>query len=238
MKPATTRSRVLLSLVLWAAACGESRVPVEDGRDVTFLHAGKADTGNLTEGSDGARGVLALVNAAGRDLLIDDVGLSARVADNIMNVKIGDDGLIGTADDVYFSSLKQLDDVPYVGPAVFSALYTYAESHGFVTSSGSGPADGGTAWSDAGSWGGYPDAATSWPDAWSWGWPGADAGTEDAGSWGGWPDAGWGGPADAGWGGWPDAGWGGPADAGWGGWPDAGWGGPADAGSWADAGPG
>jgi hypothetical protein len=164
--------------------------PIEDAVRAAFL--GKADTAGISPDGAEARGILALVNAAGYDLLVEEVGIGDRPAANIVNFKIGDDGLTNTADDRTFQTLEQLDDVPYVGPKVFAALLSYARAHGWVAV---GPADAGTTsgWADAG----WPPPMPA--DA-GWWWPTpADAGVADAGWW--WPpspDAGW-------WQTWPDA---------------------------------
>lgn len=145
-----TRSRlasVLLVSTALAGAC--SSEPADDGRNDSFLGGGKYDTAGIFEGGPEARGVLALVNAAGRDLLIDEIGVGEKVADNLINVKIGDDGLMGTQDDVLFGTLAQLDAVPFVGAKAFTALLDYARAHGFVPGggvpdAGVGPVDGGS----------------------------------------------------------------------------------------------
>jgi protocatechuate 3,4-dioxygenase beta subunit len=149
-----TRSTTgLVALAVLLAGCaGPAPAPVEDGRDDAFRVAGKSDTGGVVDGTPDARGVLNLVNSAGYDLLVDEVGLSDRAAANIVNVKVGDDGLVGTADDRTFQTLQQLDDVPYVGPKVFAALLAYARIHGFVP----GAPDGGT---------GMPDGRAGTPDS-------------------------------------------------------------------------
>jgi len=163
--------------VLLLAACAAP--PAEDARDDRFLSGDKTDTGGLSDGTPQAFGVLAFVNAAGYDLLVDEVGLATSPAANIVNFRIGDDGLVGTYDDRSFASLAQLDDVPYVGPKVFAALLAYATDNGWVH-----------AGADAGVWT-YPDAAPWYPaDAGVWTYPDA-APYADAWVWVPYPDAGW-----------------------------------------------
>jgi len=108
----------------------------EDGRDDSFTGDDKADSGGVAEGSRQAKGVLRVANEASLETLRasapDGVGLSDRTVDNIGDVRLGDDGLPGTADDGHFATLAQLDAVPFVGPIAFHKLLAYAEAHGFV----------------------------------------------------------------------------------------------------------
>ncbi|MEM9072200.1 MAG: proprotein convertase P-domain-containing protein, partial [Myxococcota bacterium] len=72
-------------------------------------------------------------------LLDDDVGLDRRAAQNLMDTRAGADGVVGSADDVVFVSIAQVDAVSYVGPAALDLLATYALSNGY----GSEPVTGG-----------------------------------------------------------------------------------------------
>jgi len=118
---------------------------VEDGRDDTFLGGdGKSDTGSVVEGSPDALAVLQVANERGAEEMHDH-GVPKRAADNIVAVRVGDDGVAGTSDDVTFTTLAQLDAVPYVGPLAFARLLAYAnELAGMGSGSGTGitpPAD-------------------------------------------------------------------------------------------------
>lgn len=75
--------------------------------------------------------LLAFVNSAQTtlDLLDKEVGLDRRAAERIIQHRNGPDGLFGTGDDNLFDDLKELDDVPYVGPSALSLLRAYANSH-------------------------------------------------------------------------------------------------------------
>jgi hypothetical protein len=97
-----------------------------------FLADGKADTGGVVDGSAAAWGVLAVVNEATLAVLREDVGLSRRAAEAIDAYKLGDDVEAGTADDEKFTSLAELDAVPYVGPLAFAALLEYATENGYL----------------------------------------------------------------------------------------------------------
>ena len=115
--------RSLLAICLLAAAC-EAPVTAVDGPDDSFLgggsSGGKADTGGVVEGSPDALAVLALVNSADVATLHDGAGLDARAASNIVAYRL---------DDEQFDTLKELDAVPYVGPAAFAKLLAYAKAH-------------------------------------------------------------------------------------------------------------
>src|SRR5688572_21852492 len=121
----------ILSLALVSAAgCARTDEDVEDGEGDSFL--GKDDS--VTEGSDAAAAVLALVNdpAVDFDELDEDAGLSSRVARNIITHRDGGDALPGTADDDRFDDLAELDAVPYLGAAAMAQLLAYATDQGLV----------------------------------------------------------------------------------------------------------
>ena len=125
------QSRVLLGLLV-VAACASTDTGIEDGRDDRFLSAGKSDVAGIVEGSREALGVLRVVNESSRTTLVEGVGVSERVADAILAYRVGDDEIVGTADDEELTTLEELDAIPYVGPAVVLALLEYARSHGMV----------------------------------------------------------------------------------------------------------
>lgn len=107
-------------------ACVADPGDVEDGRDDSFLGGdGKADTGSVVEGSPDALAVLQVANERGADEMHQH-GVPKRAAQNIVAVRLGDDGVAGTSDDVTFGTLAQLDAVPYVGPQAFARLLAYA----------------------------------------------------------------------------------------------------------------
>ncbi|HTL36042.1 MAG TPA: hypothetical protein VL326_23085 [Kofleriaceae bacterium] len=95
--------------------------PASDGRDDSFLAGGKTDSG-ISEGSPEAVGVLAVVNGLSEDQLRDDVGLSDSAATNI------------AAHTAKFTTLAELDAVPYVGAVAFRNLLEYARANGYVDS--------------------------------------------------------------------------------------------------------
>lgn len=108
-------------------ACVAEPSDVEDGRDDSFLGGdGKADTGSVVEGSPDALAVLQVANERGADEMHNH-GVPKRAAENIVAVRLGDDGVAGTSDDVTFGTLAQLDAVPYVGPQAFARLLAYAD---------------------------------------------------------------------------------------------------------------
>ena len=121
---------VLLAFV----ACDSGAIDdAADPIDADFAEAGKAD-GALAEGSPQAIGVLRVANEGTKEQLAktSGAGLGTRTTDAIMKVRNGKDKKPKTADDVLFSTLAQLDAVPYVGPASLSKLLIYAEKQGWV----------------------------------------------------------------------------------------------------------
>ncbi len=122
---------VLSGLVACSSDSSSGSDPTqEDGADDTFMVDGKADVAGIEEGSAEACGVLSVANDASLQELDRDVPLSITAATNIAAYRAGADGIVGTADDGYFDSLGELDDVKYVGPAAFSKLVAYAKKHG------------------------------------------------------------------------------------------------------------
>lgn len=111
----------LLFLVLGAACVA---TPATDGRDDTFLSDGKTDNGGISEGSPEAAGVLAVANGLSEDQLKSDVGLSDNAASHI-------------AAGGPYSTLADLDAVPYVGSIAFGKLLAYARANGYVDGSSS-----------------------------------------------------------------------------------------------------
>ena len=117
-----------MSVLALAPACAFDN-SAEDGPNDSFLSSGKTDTGGVEEGSREAQAVLAIANDTPIDELVAlppaGVGLTQQVADNLIGVRIGDDGVAGTEDDGKFETLAQLDAVPYVGPIAFAHMLDF-----------------------------------------------------------------------------------------------------------------
>lgn len=94
--------------------------PAEDDADDAFLADGKADAFGVEDWSPDGAAVLKLVSQRTKAQLRDDVGLSSRVAGNIVTARTARGGA--------FDDLAQLDAVPYVGARVFKRLLTYANA--------------------------------------------------------------------------------------------------------------
>lgn len=112
---------VLSSALLTVAACAA------DGTD--DVESGESD---LT--TEESRVVLALVNdpAVTADELIREAGTPATATRAIVARRDGEDGRAGTADDDRFDSIRELDDVPGVGPATIKKLFDYAKRKGLA----------------------------------------------------------------------------------------------------------
>jgi hypothetical protein len=120
-----------LMLLLLIAACTDPSV-AQDGRDDAFTSDGKLD--GFTCSPQEADAILMVVNTASQATLRNDVGLSAKTADNILAVRAGDDETPSTPDDATFTTLGQLDAVPYVGPVAFDKLLAYVHDADLVSS--------------------------------------------------------------------------------------------------------
>ena len=88
----------------------------------------------LEEGSPEALGVLGLLGHRSTtvEVLDKDVPLDKRAAENLINHRDGDDGVFGTADDRRYTSIAQVDAVPWVGPKAIEQLVSYARDQGWV----------------------------------------------------------------------------------------------------------
>ncbi len=111
---------VVMSLVACSAVDGESIEESPDGKDDQAIFGGAADS---LIGDCHVEHILLLVNDPGvdADRLIDS-GLHTRAARNIVERRVGPDGLSGTDDDEYFQSIEAVDDVYYVGPVAMQQL--------------------------------------------------------------------------------------------------------------------
>ncbi|MBI3072227.1 MAG: hypothetical protein HYY84_08920 [Deltaproteobacteria bacterium] len=123
----------------------------EDGENDAVLNEGRADVAGISEVSADALGVLRVANQLSFADLRQRVRLAARAARGIIAFRIGSDGLLGTSDDRAFLTLRQLDAVPYVGPAAFRRLLAYARANGFVALPDAGTAADAGSTADAGS---------------------------------------------------------------------------------------
>ena len=111
--------RKLLLVMVLAGCMDAADAESEDGQDDSFVADGKADGGGIAEGSPEAVGVLAVVNDGTIDLRVD-VKLAKSAATHI------------AAHTAKFTTLTELDAVPYVGSVAFGKLLTYAKAHGLV----------------------------------------------------------------------------------------------------------
>lgn len=79
--------------------------------------------------------VLMLLNDAAttHGTLDAEAGIDTRAASNLINVRNGYDGLYGTDDDHLFGSLREVDEVKWVGPRTLDRLATYARDMGYMS---------------------------------------------------------------------------------------------------------
>ncbi|MEJ7600247.1 MAG: phospholipase D-like domain-containing protein [Kofleriaceae bacterium] len=132
MRPTAATLGMLSALLVTLPACATDEAEIEDGEYDVFPD-GKAD-GGFAEGSVEALGVLAMVNDAGTTAssLKSGARVTTRVATNIVQHRDGADATFGTADDDRYDTLRELDGIPYVGPAALHALVDHARNLGFI----------------------------------------------------------------------------------------------------------
>jgi hypothetical protein len=97
-----------------------------DAINDSFITDGKTDTDGISDGSPEARAVLDLANTLTETQLRDDVELSSSAAQHIVSAR----------QDQAFTTLADLDAVPYVGTIAFHRLLAYARAQGLVGDGG------------------------------------------------------------------------------------------------------
>lgn len=85
----------------------------------------------VEEESEYAKYILKIVNESSQTTLDDDVRLYSNEARHIAEYRQGADGQLGTSDDVTIKTLKELDDIKYVGKRAFGRLLGYALANGY-----------------------------------------------------------------------------------------------------------
>lgn len=108
-------------------------VPYVGGVALQKILTWALDNGWVEVGGDRDTAILALLNDEETTfaLLDDEVRLDRRAAQNLIDTRAGADGVLGSADDVRFVSIAQVDAVSYVGPAALDLLATYALANGY-----------------------------------------------------------------------------------------------------------
>jgi predicted ester cyclase len=113
--------------VLIGSACVSGEPGAEDIEQDSFSSTGKDE---LVEGSREALAVLQVANTASVEVLAapapGGVGLASNAVAKLNAVRLGTDGVPGTADDVTLDSLAALDAVPFIGRVALGKLLVYA----------------------------------------------------------------------------------------------------------------
>ncbi len=141
----------ILVFALWIAACGGTTTDSVDqpGDDEHGrIDWGKADDNSVVR--PGTREAEAVLDYANQPLANQtdgvvfltelDTELNRRSAESIVEARAGADGTFGTADDGRFSSLDDLDALPWVGRGALRQLFVLAEANGFFVTTA--PCDG------------------------------------------------------------------------------------------------
>ncbi|MEM9068593.1 MAG: phospholipase D-like domain-containing protein [Myxococcota bacterium] len=87
----------------------------------------------VQEGSPEEAAVLAAVNdrEVTLGMLDDDAGLDRRAAEGIIRYRNGTDAIEGTADDVDYQTIDEVDAISYVGPSALAKLLEFAIAQGY-----------------------------------------------------------------------------------------------------------
>ena len=128
-------NRFSLFVLLAVAGCDATPGPDVDAENETAFADGEGTGTNPCV----RNAILSLVNdSSTNEGLLKWAGLHTQAARSIMAIRSGEDGKLGTSDDVVFESLSELDNVPYVGPVAFDALIEYglAECDGATSLTG------------------------------------------------------------------------------------------------------
>lgn len=115
----------LLFATVFTGGCASTMEDASpDGRDDVALVDGKAD--NMF-GACGSAQLLAMLNDATVGVeTLQQHGVHTRAARHIIEHRNGEDGVAGTADDVVFETLFEVDAVPYVGAVAMQQLAAIA----------------------------------------------------------------------------------------------------------------
>lgn len=114
------RNASLLALTL-AIMTGCVADDATDGIDDQGFGGGKADGDELTACEQDA--IITYLNEGPSAEALEDAGVHARAAAELVKHRDGADGRFGTADDDRFDDVAEVDAVPYVGPAAVKQLH-------------------------------------------------------------------------------------------------------------------
>lgn len=115
----------VIALLLASTSCLADEESVEAPE--SNVTGGKADYETIEPGTAAACGVLLLANTL-TELDLKRLGLRQQAGEALVAVRIGDDGIANTSDDVSFSTLADLDAVPYIGKSEFRLLARKAQA--------------------------------------------------------------------------------------------------------------
>lgn len=129
MPRASIRLVPLLLLSLGIAAATACASPTDDDGSVS------GDEPELREGTVEARAVLLLVNdgSVTSDELLREARVKQSVGDALVAHRDGPDGAFGTDDDDLFDTVREVDEIPGIGPATIKRLYEYAKRKGLAS---------------------------------------------------------------------------------------------------------
>ncbi len=112
-------SRLLAASLTLMTACVDDGA--SDGRDDQGFGTGKADGDELTACEQDA--IITYLNEGPSADALEEAGVHARAAAELVKHRDGEDAAFGTADDNRFDDVAEVDAVPYVGAAAVEQLH-------------------------------------------------------------------------------------------------------------------
>ena len=113
-------SSIALAVLTLACTNAPEGAPPDGEDEVGVILVGKADTDELTECHSAA--ITTWINEGVTYDGLREAGVHHWAAENIVWVRDGDDGEFGTADDVVFTDVAEIDDISWVGPVAIDQL--------------------------------------------------------------------------------------------------------------------
>ena len=120
--------------LIFVGACGPTQGALPDQTD--GAQTASSLTGGINEGTPEAKGVLQVMNTVDENTLVSGVGFGSTTerpaAHALITARNGHDGVLGSPDDVLFTTLAQIDAFKNVGPVQFRKLLAWAKSHNLI----------------------------------------------------------------------------------------------------------
>lgn len=122
----------VVGLLFATVSCGQATEVEGDPIDGSFFVAGAADNIAPDENSAEARAILDVVNTFSLHSLIREVDLYYNGARSVIDYRNGADSIRNSDDDMFVRSMKELDDVPYIGRVSMTRLREYVRDNDLI----------------------------------------------------------------------------------------------------------